>query len=86
MTRDEILQLKGKLVIIPKPAPCHSFIGKIFRMDEDTIYVIDSCGNRTCARYQQIEGIREATGDEAKAEMLSDCNACLSDMNIESNL
>ena len=85
MTREDIDKLKGKLVSVTNPYRSKPFIGLIYHVDNDTCYLIDGTQNRVRVKYQQTESMREATGEEAIAQILSDCKCGISDMNIEGN-
>ena len=85
MTREDIDRLKGKLVSVENPYRTKPFLGQIYHVDDDTCYIIDGCQNRIRVKYQQTESMREATGEEAIAQMLSDCKCGISDMSLEGN-
>ena len=85
MTREDINKLKGKLVSVENPYRGSPFIGLIYHVDDDTCYIIDGTQNRIQVKYQQTKSMRETTGDEAIAEILSNCKCGMSDMNIEGN-
>lgn len=85
MTKEDILKLKGKLVSVTNPYRNRPFIGRIYRIDDDTCWMIDGTGNQVSVQYKKTDSMREATGEEAIEQILSDCKSCIIDMNIDSN-
>ena len=85
MTREDIEKLKGKLVSVMTPYRRKPFLGQIYHVDDDRCYLIDGCQNRIQVIYGQTESMREATGEEVIAQMLSDCKCGISDMSLEGN-
>lgn len=83
MTKKEILDLKGKLVYIPKSQYSNWYLGYIYRVDDTICCLVDEYGNTRLIGYEDVEGMREATGEEAIATLISDCKDCIIDMNLE---
>lgn len=85
MTREDIDKLKGKLVSVTNPYRSRPFIGRIFRVKDDLCWMIDGTGNQVRVQYEKTDSMREATGEEAIEQILSDCKSCIIDANIETN-
>ena len=84
MTREEILALKGKVVAV-KNRIGTTLLGYIYRMDDDTCYLVDCCSNRFSFFWKEKDGVREATSEEVMQAYLRDCQSCIEDMNLEDN-
>lgn len=84
MKTEELIALKGKLVSAESPYRSRPFLGLIYHVDGDMCHLIDGTQNRAWVNHQQTT-IREATGEEAIAQILSDCKCGISDMNLEGN-
>ena len=85
MTSEDIDKLKGKLVSVTNPYRSRPFLGRIYRVKDDLCWMIDGTGNQVRVQYEKTDSMREATGEEAIAQILSDCKCCITDMNIDTN-
>lgn len=84
MTKEEIIALKGKVVAV-KNRIGTTLLGYIYRIDDDTCYLVDCCSNCFSFYWKQKDDVKAATSDEVMQAYLKDCKSCVEDMNLEDN-